>query len=302
MLFHKLSKNCRNLNGDFNIDFNGDLNEDLNENYTEKYKLYKLCIMAIFKNEEDYMEEWLIHHINQGISHFYLYSNDPNMHNYSYLNNYKQYITLIPWLNHKNDENGTIQKKAYTHCIHNYNKEFRYIMMLDLDEFMISLDKNKKVIDVINDLEYKNSQFKAIKVPRFDFGSNGNITKPSDNVMNVYKKREKICSSYKTIANVGYIDLNDKFYYVHDFTYNDKKGHVYNNYFKYKGIIPIGCENNTVNEIPLVINHYYVKSYDEYMKRCNLWKDGGVNNINYRQNCEKSFHEKDKTRNEIVYH
>jgi hypothetical protein len=48
-------------------------------------KKYNLSIMAIFKNEQDYMEEWLNHHIKEGIEHFYLYSNDEQMKNYPYL-------------------------------------------------------------------------------------------------------------------------------------------------------------------------------------------------------------------------
>lgn len=273
------------------------------ENFTfneTNVKKYKICVMAIFKNEQDYMEEWLKHHIDQQISHFYLYSNDANMQNYPFLNNYQQYITLIPWVDQVNDENGTVQKKAYGHCVRNYNNEMEYIMMLDLDEFLISIN-GKKVIDVINDLDYHNTKpFKAAKVPRFDFGSNQYITKPLGNVMDLYKKREKICSSYKTIANINYIDMNRNFCYVHDFIYNDKIGHVYNDYFKYNETVPIGCKEDTINEISLIINHYYMKSREEYMKRCNLWKDGGVNNINYRQNCDESFYEKDKTRNQIT--
>ena len=51
-------------------------------------KKYNIAIMTIFKNEQDYMEEWLDHHINQGIEHIFMYCNDPNITNYSYLLNH----------------------------------------------------------------------------------------------------------------------------------------------------------------------------------------------------------------------
>jgi hypothetical protein len=266
------------------------------ENF-EKVKKYNLCIMAIFKNEENYLEEWLTHHINQGISHFYLFSNDEKMYNYPYLDSYKDYITLINWTDKKNNGEETIQRQAYNYCTLNYSKECNYLMMLDIDEFCVPLNQNK-VIDVINSLD-KNT--KAIKVQRYDFGNNGHNTKPIGSVKDNYTKHEKICSSYKTIANTNYIDTTKKFYGVHDFPFLNKEGKVYNEYFdyKYKGY-PNSCNITDKNEIPLVINHYYTKSYEEYLNRCKLWETGGVNNVGYRKNCENLFKERNK--NEVDYY
>lgn len=255
-------------------------------------KKYTFSIMAIFKNENEYMEEWLDLHISQGIDHFYLYSNDENMVNYKFLDKYTC-ITLIPWTNVKNDENGTIQKKAYYHCVQNYSNETQYLMMVDIDEFLTPTKQNIRVIDFINSIDPKTT--KAIKIQRYDFGSNGHIKKPTGKVTDNYLKHETICSSYKTIANTDFINKNVRFYGVHDFVFLNKPGKIYNAYFDYKYTgFPNGCNKNNINEVPIVLNHYYTKSYEEYMTRCNMWKDGGVNNINYRKNCEKLFHEKNK--------
>ena len=276
-----------------------DINEakkNINDS-TKHLPKYKLSIMAIFKNEEEYLEEWLNHHINQGISHFYLYSNDPNMNKYQYLNKYTDYITLIEWVNKVNNGPNTIQRQAYEDCVKNYNEETEYLMMLDIDEFIISVIPRTKVIDIINtNIDNKNT--KAIKVQRYNFGSNGNKHKPYGTVMDNYKKHEKICSSYKTIANLSYVDLSKKFYGVHDFPFLDRDGIIYNDYlsYRYNGY-PSGCFEDKRNEIPLVINHYFTKSYDEYLQRCEMWKDGGVNTIGYRKDCKKLFKENDK--NEI---
>lgn len=254
---------------------------------------HKLCIMAIFKNEHEYLKEWLNHHLNQGISHFYLYSNDDMMHNYPYVDNYKDYITMIPWVNKQNNGSDTIQRQAYTHCVQNYCNDCQYLMMLDIDEFMISIIPNVKVIDIIDSLNAADT--KAIKVQRYNFGSNGHIHKPLGNVMDNYKRHENICSSYKTIANTSYIDKSQKFYGVHDFPFLDKPGKTYNDYFTYAhNGYPNGCNETNKNEIPLVINHYFTKSYEEYLKRCELWKTGGVNTVGYRKDCKKTFKENDK--------
>jgi hypothetical protein len=268
------------------------------EHLTNLEKKYKLAIMAIFKNEQDYMQEWLDHHINQGVEHFYLYCNDPNLNKYPYLQSshkkYEKYITLIPWVNKKNKGANTIQRQAYTHCVQTYNQEYQFIMMLDLDEFIIHTDKNKKVCDFIDSINDDWYRTMAIKVQRYDFGSNGHIKKPIGNLMDNYTKHEKICSSYKTIANSEYIDTNKNFYGVHDFYYLDKPGKVYNEYFTYKHTgFPNSCKKDNINEVPLVINHYYTKSYEEYLDRCKLWVNGGINTIGYRKDCEKTFKERD---------
>ena len=47
----------------------------------------------------------------------------------------------------------------------------------------------------------------------------------------------------------------------------------------------------------MVINHYYTKSYKEYLARCSLWGDGGINPFGYRSDCEKSFKDNDHSGN-----
>jgi len=254
---------------------------------------YKLCVMTIFHSEGGYMEEFIDHHMKHGISHIYAYMNDPDRAAYSYLfDKYKDYVTVIPWIDKKNDGTNSVQRQAYYHCTKNFIDEFEYILMLDIDEFIISTERNTRVIDIINSIDRDTT--KAIKVQRYDFGSSGHIKKPIGGVKENYVYREKICSSYKTIANSLFIDTEKKYYGVHDFPYNTRKGHIYNSYFNYEnGGCPNGCTENSVNEIKLMICHYRTKSYDEYLERCTLWKNGGINPYLYRTDCKNTFHKYD---------
>jgi hypothetical protein len=258
-------------------------------NYLKNKKKYNYTIMAIFKNEEEYMEEWLIHHINNGFDKIYLYCNDPDISKYSYLLKYSKYVVLIDWTDKYNNLNQTIQRQAYYHCVQTYSQDCQFLLMLDLDEFIIPLKGFKKVSDYLDSLKSNWSNIKAFKIQRYNFGSNGHITKPIGSVVSNYKFHEKICSTYKTMANTDYIDKNKLFYGVHDFNFINKNAHIYNNYFFYENWFPNSCKENLENEIPLVINHYYAKSYDEYIKRCKLWKNGGINPIRYRTDCENKF-------------
>jgi hypothetical protein len=262
-------------------------------------KKYNLGIMAIFKNEQDYMEEWLNHHISQGFNQIYLYCNDPNIKAYTYLSKYQysQYIKLIDWVDKKNIGSQTIQRQAYSHCVKTYSHQCQFLLMLDLDEFVVHINPHLLVSDYINELKLKQNfdDIKAFKIQRYDFGSNGHITKPDGLVMKNYLLHEKTCSSFKTLANTDYIDKSKDFFGVHDYNYQSgKNGKVFNSYFGYGETgFPNSCKQNSINEIPLVINHYYTKSYQEYLKRCELWKEGGINPIGHRTDCENKFKSRD---------
>jgi len=258
---------------------------------------YFIGLMAIFKNENMYLKEWLDRHIAQGITRFYLYCNDPDLSKYDFLRDYDDdTVVLIDWVDKKNNGEYTIQRQAYQDCVKRYGKECQYLMMLDIDEFLMPSNKSvtTPIANMVLELHNENNgNVKAFKVQRYDFGSSGHISRPTGDVVDNYTKREKICSNYKTMANTEYLS-DDNFYGVHDFPYNNKDGKVYNPYFdyKYKGY-PNGCTVDDINELPFVIHHYYTKSYDEYITRCEMWKDGGVNNVGYRKDCEKLFKERD---------
>ena len=268
----------------------------INYLYTNKYFF---GIMLIFKNEEEYLEEWLDYHIKQGIDRFYLYCNDENIEKYNYLSTekYKKFIKLINWTDKKNEGVNTIQRQAYFDCVSKYSNECKYLMMLDTDEFLVNKEQDNTVIDFVKKLNYNNT--KALKVQRYNFGSNGKIKKPFGGVIENYTKHEKICSSFKTIANTSFIDKTKQFFGVHDFNFINKNGDIYNKYLNYDSAFPNGCKEENINEIPLIINHYFTKSQDEYIRRCELWKDGGINPIGYRNDCNSSFKKKDENINEI---
>ena len=264
-------------------------------------KKYQLAILSIFKNEQDYMEEWLDHHIEQGVEHFYLYSNEKSkddLDKYPYLKSekYKGKLTIINWpYTYNSSIEDTVQKRAYNDCIKYYSHECQFLALLDLDEFIAPLN-DKRVIDIINALDMPNTR--GIKLMRFNYGSNGHIKKPKGKVSDNYKLHEKLCSSFKSIANTDYLNKNGSFYGVHEFPFKYYSGKVYNNYFRYPGDY-MKCKKDSKTEIPLIIKHYYTKSKEEYFERCNLWKKGGVNPVNCRHNCKGNFNKVDSETNEI---
>lgn len=99
-------------------------------------KKYQLAICAIFKNEGKYIQEWIEYHKMIGVEHFYLYDND-STDDISILQQYIDDGTIT--LNHIS---GTSQQMpAYNHFLQTYRNEVTWCAIIDLDEFIIPLEK-----------------------------------------------------------------------------------------------------------------------------------------------------------------
>lgn len=268
----------------------------------EQFNLeYDLAIVAIFRNEEDYLEEWIKFHLGQGFDHIYLYNNDLDVDKYHFLNKYIDSLTIVDWQYKKNHGAYSVQRQAYTHCIQTYGHQFRWLALLDIDEFMHPLDPNtdkidrsKTVKDIVSQLSTKD--VKSVRVPRYDYGNSGHMSRPYNDVTKSYTMREKNCSAFKAIANSDFIDCSKRFGRVHDFPYLTKPGKIINRLLWYQGNEPAKCPANFKSEVPLAISHYYTKSYEEYIKRCMLWKSNPVNLYGVRDKCYnyKDFMKKNK--------
>lgn len=256
-----------------------------------KKKKYFITLAAIFKNENDYLEEWLDFYVKQGIEQFYMFDNNDNAGHDKITNKifdkYKDKITHIIWNNVKTEGGNTVQRKAYQYCYDRYNHEFQWMMLADIDEFGYSIEPNKNLRDIV--MEYANPNTPYIKVPRFNFGNSGHKEKPEGGVIKNFTRREKNISSYKSISNVDFVDKRFRSMGVHRLLYTTDKNMIN------KGI-KIGCSlPESYNKIPLIMNHYYTKSYQEYVNKCMMWNQKPINYLGKRtSDCynKKEFDEK----------
>ena len=122
-------------------------------------KKYELSICSLFKNEADYLEEWLEYHLILGVEHFYLYNNESSDRFIKVLLPYlqKEIVTLVDWPNRgcdPNEENPVvwslgIQMPAYQHSIKLWaSKESEWLVVLDIDEFLVP-PKDEKITDLL---------------------------------------------------------------------------------------------------------------------------------------------------------
>ena len=84
----------------------------------------KIGICLIIKNENDYLEEWLIHYRSLGVDKFFIYDNNSTIP----ITSSDDDVDVILW----DDEKFGSQNNAYLNCCRTYSS-FDYIGFFDTD-------------------------------------------------------------------------------------------------------------------------------------------------------------------------
>lgn len=201
------------------------MKEPLHKN-KKKNTIYNISVVVMFRYEDDYLEEWLYYYIMHGIEHFFLYSNKNTENTIKILKPFidKGYITLIDWndkellripKNKRRLKDGSIvgwnkiclQNLAFIDFVKNYKHKTKWIIKVDIDEFIYPKNTKLKIKDVLDKLD---SSTKIIYVPRIDFGNNGHKYKPKGLIIENYTKSALSPSSSKPIALTKFISNNDE--------------------------------------------------------------------------------------------
>src|SRR5262245_9865669 len=97
-------------------------------------------IVCQVKDEIDYIEEWIDFHVLVGCEHFYIYDNNSSDGTTELLNAYesRKVLTRIPWP----DSTLTSQEKAYAHALSTFGPGSRWMMFIDVDEFVFPTASN----------------------------------------------------------------------------------------------------------------------------------------------------------------
>ncbi|WPN45654.1 glycosyltransferase family 2 protein [Pseudomonas sp. P8_241] len=148
----------------------------------------KIAVCAICRNEVDYVEEWVAYYKVSGFDSVFIYDNvsdDGTSELLTALDNIGE-ITRVHW---PRREGIPPQRDAYGHFIESYSADFDYVLICDLDEFLVV--KNATVKDLLLDAERLHGNVGAIAFPWLVFGSSGNETPSADLVIERFKKCER---------------------------------------------------------------------------------------------------------------
>lgn len=237
--------------------------------YSQKKYTFSIC--SIFKNEAPYMKEWIEYYLLIGTDHFYLYNNNSEDDYKSVLQPYidKGIVTLTEWP----EIPGQIS--SYKHWYENYRHETNWCSFLDLDEFICPL----KDIN-IKDWLKKHNKYPLYAIYWKMFGTSG-IIEPDKNklVIEQYTNSwDKYASATKVIYNTDY-DI-ERFF--------TSMMHKFNVRYKGLSIPPINMFGYFINhweihrhgnkESDIQCNHYWSKSYSEYLEKHKrgdaVWDEG----------------------------
>jgi len=233
---------------------------------------YELSIVAIVKNEVDYLIEWIAYHKLIGVEHFYIADNTSNDGSRQLLHKLQQQgiLTLVDW-----PIKNRAQHLWYNHAIESFAHDTQYMLFIDIDEFLISQKPFELKKSLLSLISRKNVG--AVAINWRIMGSGGAKVKTPGLVL----KRFTTSSVYnhKTNRHIKSLikpTLVDKMW-AHSAEL--KQGALY--------LLPSGEEvsffqdnpksgrTQTIKDTDIIVRHYAVKSLEEFIE--NKKNKGGAN-------------------------
>lgn len=207
----------------------------------------KIAVVAIAKNEDNSIKEWIDYHIKLGFDDIILYQNDWKC-KYKH-NNLKLYTVKGPGK----------QMTCYNKFIHNLAGLYDWAAFIDVDEFIV-LKKHSTIKQFIQ--QYSNPYAICINWVLFGSGAQKDIIQES--VLKRFVKRSYRPDMHiKTLLNLhsGAHMMNPHHASIisYDTSFNKIKGSFNNN-----GPVDI-----------IQVNHYYYKSYSEWKIKCERGRPDG---------------------------
>lgn len=223
-------------------------------------KKYYVSICGIFKDEAPYLKEWIEYHIKAGVDHIYLYNNNSSDNYFEVIKPFVSFgfVDLIDW------PYNQAQMEAYQDCFNRFKNETSWLGFIDIDEFVVPVEDGN-----IKKFFKKNAYQQSILIYWKIFGSNGIVHR---DIKQPVIKDFTLC--WHKYDDIGKCFINTKF------NISTKQKIIHHMLWTKKGIFnmpPINCCGkicprdwyNPVNKnmFPIQINHYVLKSYDEYMNK-----------------------------------
>jgi Glycosyltransferase family 92 len=143
-----------------------------------------LSAVVIVKDEGLYLQEWLQFHRLVGVQHVYLYDNGSSDDTEQVLLDFIRtgYVTRIPWSSFVRD--GSPQKLAYAHALSNFGSAWRWMALIDADEFLFPTEADN-LPSVLMRLEH----LPALAVYWRTFGFSGHEKRPPGLVIENFTMR-----------------------------------------------------------------------------------------------------------------
>lgn len=213
-----------------------------------------LAVCAIAKNEGPYFEEWVEWHKARGVEKFYIYDNESDDNTREVLEPY-----IAEGLVEYNFWPGQRQQlPAYDNCLERHRLDARWIAFIDLDEFVLPAD-GKSIPEFLRPLE----RYPVVEVNWLVYGSGGAKEKKSGTVMERFTRHSRPDAEVNRHVK-SFVDPRR----VACMTGCHEAARL-----EGCSVDSAGCRNRkswnkrAPEHIGAQINHYAVKSYDEFLQK-----------------------------------
>jgi hypothetical protein len=227
----------------------------------------RLALAAIFKNEGPYVLEWIAHHRALGIERFFIADNDSADETTATLAALAR-VGIVDHLPFPTVPDRPPQQAAYEEMLRRYRAEADWIGFLDADEFLVPAPPHRSLAEVLAAVG-PGPDVGAIAVNWAIYGSSGEMQAGPRPVAERFTRRAERTHQanrhYKSIVrpwvvegkvqNPHYFPLREGFRTIHP---------------DGSGVTDVPGPKGLSTRIlwnPVRINHYVVKSWDEFYHR-----------------------------------
>jgi hypothetical protein len=223
----------------------------------------------MIRNEASYLAEWLEFHRMVGVDHIYLYDNSSTDDSSAVILPFAQdnFVTVTPWpfpWNKTGEPAG--QHRAFAHALSTFGGGWRWMAMIDVDEFLFPLagDSLVRTLSAYEDLP-------ALAIPWTMFGSSDHRFRPSGLVIENYLKRSPELHKPKSIVDPSRVRSIRS---AHLFDLDTGRETAFDE--QRRLIDRSSCGLDPVSNV-FRLNHYYTRSEQEFAAKVAHWRSCGRN-------------------------
>ena len=250
----------------------------------------KVAIVAIARLENDYINEWIGHHLGIGVDHIYVYDNSSSAEEKLCGVVYEKYqdsVTIIPAYNKQQ-----YQMPAYKEAYENYGKDYDYLIYIDIDEF-IMLQQDKTIGEFVSRFP---EDCECYRMNWVMYGDSDIVNRDvSSSVVKDFVKpsfNNKRNSTTKSIVKGGLegIDFISVHYPIRNVRgVQSNLNTYYGNMINITNSLPIDKKSLNIHMVDhtfVKLNHYITKSLGEFICQKMRRPDAAWN---YERNIDKDF-------------
>lgn len=230
----------------------------------KKEPRYYLAVCAIAKNEGAYFKEWIEWHRSMGVEKFYIYDNESTDGTRQVLEPY----IASGLVEYRYFPGYHCQLAAYDDCLEKYRFEVRWLAIIDLDEFIVPI-KDYAIPTFLQRFE----KFPVVEVNWLIYGSSGAKKKEEGAVMERFKchslPEHPLNRHVKSIVNPRRVFSVIGCHEVARISGSSVDSHG--------NLIKRNFRDREPQQDVIRINHYAVKSYEEFKTKQSRGRARGKN-------------------------